>query len=62
MLKFTLVENDATLHGVHTDTVVFSPCVLTRAPHEWLKAQENDPRHMTTDSPYFHHHGSVTLG
>ena len=53
MLKFTLVENDTTLHGAHTDTVVFSLSVLTRSPHEWLKAQENDPRHMTTDSHFF---------
>ena len=48
LLKFTLVvDNDTTLHGVHTDTVAFSPSVLikcdicshhlSRTPHERLK-------------------------
>ena len=50
LLKFTLVvDNDTTVHDVHTDTVAFSSSVpimcsicsyhqtLTRTPHEWLK-------------------------
>ena len=55
LLKITfVVDNGTTLHCVHTDTVAFSPTLLikwsvcsyphslTRTPHEWLKAQEND--------------------
>ena len=49
VLKFTyVVDNDTTVHGVHTNTVAFSPSVLikcsicsghplTHAPHERLK-------------------------
>ena len=56
LLKFTLVvDNDRTsLHGVHTDTVAFSPSVLIKCsicsccwslwctPHEWLKKTIHD--------------------
>ena len=32
LLKFTfVVDNDTTLHGVHTDTVAFSPSVLIKS-------------------------------
>ena len=54
-LKFTFVVNsDTQLHGVHTDTVAFSPSVLikcsicscrqslTRTPHEGLKKTVQD--------------------
>ena len=54
-LKFTLVfNNDTPLHGVHTNTVAFSPSVLikcsicscrqslTRTPHEGLKKTVQD--------------------
>ena len=54
VLKWLAVDNDTTLHGVHTDTIAFSSSVqmkcsicfchqsLTRAPHECLK--KHDPR------------------
>ena len=52
VLKFTfVVDSDATLHGVQTDTVAFSPSVtkicsylqsLTRTWHDWLKKRTHD--------------------
>ena len=53
-----VVDNDTTVHAVHIYTVAFclwsSSCVvsvitlpLTHALQNWLKAQENDSRHMT---------------
>ena len=69
LLKFTpVVDNDTTLHGVHTDTVAFSPSVLIkcsicschqslmRTTHEWLKKTIHGSQTIQ-----FYHHGSVTL-
>ena len=63
VLSFThVVDNDTTVHDVHTHTVAFSPSVLikciicskhqtlTRTPHEWLK-----------ETVIFHHHFSILL-
>ena len=71
LLEFTLVvENDTTLHDVHTYTVALSPSVLTkcsifshhqtltRTPHEWLKKTINGIRHMVI----LFHQGSVVIG
>ena len=57
VLKFTsVVDNDTTVHDVHTYTVASSPSVLIKCSmcpyHQTLTrtpgmAQENDPHHMT---------------
>ena len=70
LLKFKfVVDNDTILHGVHTDTVAFSPCVLikwtirsyhqslTRTTHEWIKKTAHGVWHTAT----LNHHCSVTL-
>ena len=69
VLKSTLVfDTDTTVHGVHTDTVAFSPSVLvecsfcsyhqslTRTSHEWLKKTIHG---MCQRTVIFYHHGSV---
>ena len=66
MLTFKLVDNDTTLHGVHTDTVAFNPTVLIKCSmcscpvtdaHSARVAQENDPRQIVT----FYHHFCFVL-
>ena len=59
-LTFTfVVDNDTTLHAVHTVLIKCSICSyhqsLTRTPHEWLKKTIHDKQ------SYFYQHGSEAL-
>ena len=59
-LTFTfVVDNDTTLHAVHTVLIKCSICSyhqsLTRTPHEWVKKTIHDKQ------SYFYQHGSEAL-